>query len=549
MLVSTYLNCSWRPITLLNNDYKILTHIFSNRLKEGLPQIISDTQSGFMKGRSIHNNIRLVLDLVEYSDYINDDGFILFLDFYKAFDMVEHPFIFKALELCGFGENFRKTIKCFYHDTTSSVSLLGGTSPRFTINRGIKQGCPISPSLFLIAAEMLSILIKNSEVEKLSVFNNEIVVSQLADDTTLFLKNVEQVPKAIETIDLFSRASGLKLNLEKCELLAIHDCHLVAACGIPVKSTVKYLGVHIAKDNKLSESLNIWSKMHECKSRLDRWLNKDLSLLGRIYITKMESLSRCIYPAYSLSISNKAIKNINKVNFDYIWKRKSHYLKKATLVKDYEDGGLQAIDFDCINGTLKIKWLRSFLANNNSFWYSVSREVFRMFGGIDFVLRCDFSVQKLPVKLSLFHSQTLLYWKMLYKYNFTPHDVSIWNCRFILSRNNSLFFSEWMEKNIWSVTHLLDESGRVLPFDEFCAKFNFQCNRNQFDKVIKSIPIAFLQMVKNTFPYMATPLQLPSLTIDGRDFSSGTLPNKVIRGLLTYTLYPLQALTFFVNQP
>lgn len=113
---------NWRPITLLNNDYKILTHIFSNRLKEGLSQIISDTQSGFMKGRPIHNNIWLVLDLVEYSEYINDDGFILFLDFYKAFDMVEHPFIFKALELCGFGENFRKTIQCFYHDTTSSIS-------------------------------------------------------------------------------------------------------------------------------------------------------------------------------------------------------------------------------------------------------------------------------------------------------------------------------------------------------------------------------------------------------------------------------------------
>lgn len=137
---------NWRPITLLNNDYKILTHIFSNRLKEGLPQIISDTRSGFMKGRSIHNNIRLVLDLNIVST--SDDGFILFLDFHKAFDMVEHPFIFKALEPCGFGENFRKTIQCFYHDTTSSISLSGGTSPRFTVNRGIKQGCPISPSLF-----------------------------------------------------------------------------------------------------------------------------------------------------------------------------------------------------------------------------------------------------------------------------------------------------------------------------------------------------------------------------------------------------------------
>lgn len=81
---------NWRPITLLNNDYKLLTHIFSNRLKNGLHQIISETQSGFMKGRSIHNNVRLVLDLLEYNNYLQDDGFILFLDFYKAFDTVEH---------------------------------------------------------------------------------------------------------------------------------------------------------------------------------------------------------------------------------------------------------------------------------------------------------------------------------------------------------------------------------------------------------------------------------------------------------------------------
>ncbi len=94
-----------RPITLLNNDYKILTHIYANRLKTGVSQIISETQSGFLKGRSIHNNIRLVLDLLDYN-YLIEDGFILFLDFFKAFDMIEHKFMFRTLELFGFGENY-----------------------------------------------------------------------------------------------------------------------------------------------------------------------------------------------------------------------------------------------------------------------------------------------------------------------------------------------------------------------------------------------------------------------------------------------------------
>ncbi len=81
-----------RPITLLNTDYKIFAHIFANRLKKGINKIINESQSGFLAGRSIHNNIRLIIDLLEYSEWIEEDGFILFLDFKKAFDMLEHSF-------------------------------------------------------------------------------------------------------------------------------------------------------------------------------------------------------------------------------------------------------------------------------------------------------------------------------------------------------------------------------------------------------------------------------------------------------------------------
>uniref|UniRef100_A0A9J8APK5 Reverse transcriptase domain-containing protein n=1 Tax=Cyprinus carpio carpio TaxID=630221 RepID=A0A9J8APK5_CYPCA len=75
-----------RPITLLNTDYKILSGVIAARLKEGISSIISETQSGFLKGRLIHNNIRLVLDLLDYNQMVQERGFILFLDFYKAFD-------------------------------------------------------------------------------------------------------------------------------------------------------------------------------------------------------------------------------------------------------------------------------------------------------------------------------------------------------------------------------------------------------------------------------------------------------------------------------
>ncbi len=99
---------NFRPITLLNTDYKIVTLIYANRLKMFLHKIISESQSGFMKGRSIHNNIRLVFDLLDYRHLIEDDGFILFIDFYKAFDSIEHALIFDCLRCLVLGRNLKK---------------------------------------------------------------------------------------------------------------------------------------------------------------------------------------------------------------------------------------------------------------------------------------------------------------------------------------------------------------------------------------------------------------------------------------------------------
>lgn len=116
-----------------------------------MTQVISESQSGFVRDRSIHNNIRLVLDILDYGDRIEDDGFILFLDFCKAFDKVEHPFMLDTLKHIGFGEHFYG-MRCemFYSDMNSSVLLPWGICGRVEA----------SPPLFIMAVEMLAIMIK-----------------------------------------------------------------------------------------------------------------------------------------------------------------------------------------------------------------------------------------------------------------------------------------------------------------------------------------------------------------------------------------------------
>lgn len=86
-----------------------------------------------------------MLDPIDYSDLMFEYSFTVFLDFYKAFDTVEHEFLFLSLEKFCFGELFCSTIKTLYMNGNSSIKLKHGTSPRFDLKRGIRQGCPISP--------------------------------------------------------------------------------------------------------------------------------------------------------------------------------------------------------------------------------------------------------------------------------------------------------------------------------------------------------------------------------------------------------------------
>ena len=103
--------------------------------------------------------------------------------------------------------------------------LTAGTSPRFNLKRGVRQGCPVSPYLFLICTQLLSEFIKLSHLKGITIAEREIIISQLADDTTLFLKDASQVSVAIDIIKSFSNASGLCLNISKCELLALKNCN------------------------------------------------------------------------------------------------------------------------------------------------------------------------------------------------------------------------------------------------------------------------------------------------------------------------------------
>ncbi len=156
------------------------------------------------------------------------------------------------------------------------MSLVNGVSPRFVISRGIRQGCPISPFLFLLVAEFLNIFITHClDVQGILVAEHTFLISQLADDTCLFLKDEKQVPVILDALNLFSNASGLSVNRNKSEIMPVHSLDIDQIEGIEVKNYVRYLGILISKS--LTDRIvdNFSQRIQKSKNIFNCWLQRN----------------------------------------------------------------------------------------------------------------------------------------------------------------------------------------------------------------------------------------------------------------------------------
>ena len=139
-----------------------MTKCLATRLKKVLPNIIHPSQTGFLKDRYIGSNIRLLLDIIDHLEEENEPGIIFSIDFEEAFDTVNWKFLNKCLDFFNFGNSFKKWIKLLQTDISSCIMNHGWSSGFFKLGRGVRQGCPISPYLYLICSEILGIGTRNS---------------------------------------------------------------------------------------------------------------------------------------------------------------------------------------------------------------------------------------------------------------------------------------------------------------------------------------------------------------------------------------------------
>ena len=145
-----------QPISLTNCDYKIIAFALANRLHSVLADIIHLDQTGYVKNRYIGCNVRNVIDIYEHCETNNIGGAIISIDFKKAFDSLEHNFLYKVLEKFNFGNELITWVQMAYKCPQFRVTNNGWISGKHKMERGIRQGCPLSSLLFIICTEIMS---------------------------------------------------------------------------------------------------------------------------------------------------------------------------------------------------------------------------------------------------------------------------------------------------------------------------------------------------------------------------------------------------------
>ena len=213
---------NWHPLSMLSSIYTLASAAIANRIKPLLNYLIDSTQTGFLSGRDIAENTRLVY-IIHTTEKLNISGLLVSIDFQKAFDSISWEFIFKTLSYLGFGANFQRWIRLFNTGITAKVLQNGFLSDNINIQRGCRQGDPISPYLFIIAAQILTILIiHNPQIRGIFINGVEFKITQYADDTTLFLDgSQDSLLAALNTLETFGTYSGLKMNTEKTRVVWI----------------------------------------------------------------------------------------------------------------------------------------------------------------------------------------------------------------------------------------------------------------------------------------------------------------------------------------
>jgi endonuclease/exonuclease/phosphatase family metal-dependent hydrolase len=495
---------NWRPISLLNADYKILAKVLAIRMQNVIPYLVNQDQSGCIKNRSTFGNIRSIIDIINYVNDQKNTGIIAFIDYEKAFDTVNWAFMYDCLKHLNFGDNFISKIKVLYNNIETCVTNNGNSSRFFHPTRGIRQGCPVSAMLFIMVVEILANAIRNNpRINGIKIGNNEWKIGQYADDTSLFLNDEQSLTLSLTLIDMFSKCSGLKMNRDKSESMYIGSSSNFRHKTSTIKWTnghVKCLGIYINNNNEKAAEYNIKQKFEKMENTIKIWKTRYLTLKGKVTIVNSLLISQMLYIASVMFIPEWAITKYQQLISQFIWDNKPPKIKYQTLIAPIDKGGLNLQDLKTKIEANKITWIKNMVQQDlKKPWKSYLQTI------IDTEIEeiPKHNVKKITTKKvqEKFYTDMLKTWSKLHY--IIPENAAdivlqpLWHNDLIQigkkNANNVLL----KQAGITHMIHLIDQNGKIRSKQNLENKHNIYIKQMEYNSIIHSIPKQWKPKLKN----------------------------------------------------
>ncbi|WMV11057.1 hypothetical protein MTR67_004442 [Solanum verrucosum] len=347
----------FRPISLSNFSCKIISKILSNRLIPYMSKIISPNQTGFIKGRSISENIILTQEMAHnMKGKQPNSNVIMKLDMEKAYDRVSWNYLIQVLKQLGFSEAWNNMIWRLISNNWYSININGTRHGFFKSSRGLKQGDPLSPSLFVIGAELLTRLLDslvNHNFTPFQVDKNSPIMTHLcyADDTILFSSGDPlSLAMMMHKLDIYEKISGQKINKSKSGFIVhpkasdIFKNEVKAITGFSnIKLPFTYLGSPIFVGRKKICYFN--DMVVKISNKVMGWHTKTLSIGGKTVMIKAVLSSLPMHILSVIQPPKTIIKQMEMVMANFFWgdthgKNKHHWIKWRDLCYPTHEGGV-----------------------------------------------------------------------------------------------------------------------------------------------------------------------------------------------------------------
>jgi hypothetical protein len=374
----------FRPISLLNSCLKILTKLFANRLQSKILKLVHKNQYGFIKSRTIQDCLAWSFEYLFQCNQSGKQIIVFKIDFTKAFDMMEHAAILKIFKLKGCDEIWLNCLEHIMNSGTSSVLLNGVPGKKFHCKRGVRQGDPLSPLLYVGTADLLQSMINNqfrigNFSAPIPIPNHDFPVIQYADDTIVIMEACPvQVTLLKNLINEFAEATGLRVNFQKSNMIPINCSEEVAAnlasileCQI-ASMPFTYLGLPLGTTKPTVQDLS--PLLDDVERRLNA-CSRFLSYAGRlIYVDSVLSALPTFYMC-TMKIQKSAIKIIDRGRRHCLWAKKDDWEKHAQSLVAWEKvcmpkdkGGLGILNLEIQNDTLLLKYMHKFMNKADVPW-------------------------------------------------------------------------------------------------------------------------------------------------------------------------------------